>query len=58
MKSHEQSPGHRDSVIKFNYRCKESGHVDKDLETQVQESKKYWIEVVRSVNCGCDYTSC
>ena len=40
---------HRDSVLRFILRCKDSSHVDRQLEKQVQENKKYWTEVLRRV---------
>ena len=49
MKIHEKSQGHRDSVLKFNLQCKDSSHVDSQLEKQVHENKKYWSELLRHV---------
>ena len=43
---HEKSQGHRDSALKFNLRCKDSSHVERQLEKQVHENKKYWTEVL------------
>ena len=42
----EKSQGHRDSALKFNLRCKDSSHVERQLEKQVHENKKYWTEVL------------
>ena len=49
LKIHEKGRTHRESVLQFNLRCKDSSNVDRHLEKQVQENKKYWTEVMRRV---------
>lgn len=47
MKVHEQGQNHREAVLNFNLRCSDSCRIDKDLEKQTNEKRKYWREILR-----------
>lgn len=49
IKSHEQSSNHRDCVLKLCIIQNEKARVDRGLEEQVLEEKRYWICVLRRV---------
>lgn len=49
IKAHEQSACHRDSILTSCTRQNENARVDQGLVQQVQEKKRYWINVLSRV---------
>lgn len=49
IKTHEQSASHRDCILTSCIRQTENARVDQGLEQQVQEEKRYWINILRRV---------